>query len=79
VEQLDFVTTRGDHTTLVITDLGVLEPRDGELTLTTLHPGVTAERVQEATGWELRIADDLAVSPEPTEHELAALRELVSR
>jgi glutaconate CoA-transferase subunit B len=79
VEQLDFVTTRGDHTTLVITDLGVLEPRDGELTLTTLHPGVTVEQVQDATGWELKIADSLAVSPEPTDHELAALRELVSR
>ena len=49
------MTTRGDRTTLVITDLGVLEPVDGELTLTTLHPGVTVEQVREATGWELRL------------------------
>jgi glutaconate CoA-transferase subunit B len=57
----------------------VLEPRDGELTLTTLHPGVTVEQVREATGWELRTLDNLAVSAAPTDEELAALRELVSR
>jgi glutaconate CoA-transferase subunit B len=79
VEQLDFMTTRGDHTTLVITDLGVLERRGGELTLTTLHPGVTVELVQDATGWDLKVADELALSPEPSEHELSALRELLSR
>lgn len=79
VERLDFTTTTGERTTLVITDLGVLEPRDGELTLTQLHPGVTVEQVQEATGWELKVAPDLGVSPEATEEELAALRELVSR
>ena len=27
--------------------------------LTHLHPGVTAEQAQEATGWELKIAADL--------------------
>lgn len=79
VPQLDFRTTRGEHTTLVITDLGVLEPRDGELTLTTLHPGVTVEQVRENTGWELRVLDNLQVSQAPSAHELEALRELVSR
>lgn len=79
VEKLDFLTTRGERTTLVITDLGVLEPVDGELTLTTLHPGVTVEQVRDKTGWELKVANDLAVTPEPTESELSALRELVSR
>src|SRR4051812_28170565 len=80
VGQLDFRTTSGRHTTAVITDLGVLEPgEDGELTLTTLHPGVTAQQVQEATGWELRMADELQVTDEPTGEELSALRELVSR
>jgi glutaconate CoA-transferase subunit B len=79
VEKLDFRTTRGEHTTLVITDLGVLEPVGGELTLTTLHPGVTVEQVQAATGWELRVADNLKLSEAPTAQELSALRELVSR
>ena len=44
--------------------------------LTALHPGVTAERAREATGWELAVADELQVSPEPTDEELRALREL---
>lgn len=79
VERLDFKTTRGDRTRLVITDLAVLEPVGGELTLTTLHPGVTAEQVRENTGWELKVADNLQVSEAPTAEELAALRELVSR
>ncbi len=79
VPALDFLTTVGDHTTLVITDLGVLEPRDGELTLTATHPGVSVERVQEATGWELRLADEITTTPAPTHEELTALRALVSR
>jgi glutaconate CoA-transferase subunit B len=79
VEELDFRTTSGVHTTQVITDLGVLEPRDGELTLTALHPGVTAEQVQEETGWELRSADAVATTEPPTDEELDALRELLAR
>src|SRR3954451_12493396 len=42
VERLDFTTSLGDRVRVVVTDLGVLEPRDGELTLTHVHPGVTA-------------------------------------
>ncbi len=57
----------------MITDLGVLEPVDGELTLTALHPGVTAEQVRENTGWDLKVADNLQVSEAPTAEELAAL------
>ncbi len=79
VQELDFRTTRGDRTTLVITDLGVLRPVDGELTLTTLHPGVSVEQVRENTGWDLKAVASVAVSPAPTSEELAALRELVSR
>jgi glutaconate CoA-transferase, subunit B len=79
VGRLDFLTTSGARTTSVITDLGVLEPRDGELTLTALHPEVTVDQVQEATGWELRVADDISVTPEPTDDELGALRELLAR
>lgn len=46
VDRLDFLATTGAHTTRVITDLGVLEPRDGELTLTVVHPGVEAGAVR---------------------------------
>jgi len=79
VSELDFLTTSGERTTLVITDLGVLEPRDGELTLTTLHPGVTVDQARDATGWDLHVADELATTPEPTDEELSALKELVER
>jgi glutaconate CoA-transferase, subunit B len=79
VDELDFRTTQGAHTTLVITDLGVLQPVDGELTLTAVHPGVTVGQVRAATGWDLRVAEPVATSPEPTAAELAALRELVAR
>jgi glutaconate CoA-transferase subunit B len=79
VERLDFLTTTGSRTSLVITDLGILEPRDGELTLTTVHPGVEVDQARAETGWQLRVADDVAVTPEPSDEELAALRELVAR
>jgi glutaconate CoA-transferase, subunit B len=79
VERLDFHTTTGTRTRSVITDLGVLEPRDGELTLTALHPGVDVDQLREATGWDLRVADALAATEPPTDEELSALRELVAR
>ena len=49
----------GDHVQTVITDLAILEPRDGELTLVATHPGVAVEDVTAATGWDLRVADDV--------------------
>jgi glutaconate CoA-transferase, subunit B len=79
VPELDFLTTTGARTTQVITDLGVLEPRDGELTLTAVHPGVTADQTREATGWDLRVAEEIATTPEPTDEELGALKELLAR
>lgn len=79
VERLDFLTTTGARTTAVITDLGVLEPRDGELTLTTVHPGVTVEQAQEATGWTLCVADEVATTEPAADAELRALEELLAR
>jgi glutaconate CoA-transferase subunit B len=78
VSKLDFRTTLGDSVSTVVTDLGILEPRgEGrELTLTSLHPGVDVEQVYEATGWDLRVTDDLSVTAAPTEAELTALRAL---
>ncbi|ASU58788.1 CoA-transferase subunit beta [Nocardiopsis dassonvillei] len=69
---------RGAGPVRVITDLGVLEPDPltRELVLTGVHPGVEADAVREATGWNLAVADDLAVTPEPTGEELAVVRSL---
>src|SRR6478609_6334322 len=74
VEQLDFTTSIGDRVRVVVTDLGILEPRDGELTLVAVHPGVGD--VQASTGWDLRIAPDVRVTEPPSDAELAELRTL---
>ena len=78
VERLDFRTSVGERVSVVVTDLGILEPRGErrELTLTHLHPGVEVERVHAATGWQLRVADDLRETEPPSAQELAALRSL---
>jgi glutaconate CoA-transferase subunit B len=75
-ERLGFT---GKGPTAVVTDLGVLTPAAGELTLTQLHPGVEVGQVQEATGWDLRVAEDPVRTPPATDEELSALRELVNR
>jgi glutaconate CoA-transferase subunit B len=76
VERLDFKTSRGDNVRVVVTDLGILEPVDGELTLVRVHPGASIDDAREATGWELRVADDVTTTAAPTDEELAALRDL---
>jgi glutaconate CoA-transferase, subunit B len=93
VERLDFRTTVGHGdgpgsreqlglpgagVTVVVTDLGVLEPdpKTCELTLTLVQPGASVDDARAATGWELRVADDLEVGEPPSAAELAALRSL---
>ncbi len=72
---------KGRGPTRVITDLGVLEPHpeSRELILTNVHPGVSADDVRDATGWRLKVADDVAETEEPTVQELGVLRDLRER
>ncbi|ATE70698.1 CoA-transferase subunit beta [Lysobacter capsici] len=65
----------------VITDLCVLEPDPctRELTVVSLHPGVSREQVAQATGWPLRFADALVETASPQAQELATLRDLHAR
>jgi glutaconate CoA-transferase subunit B len=65
----------------VITDLGILtpDPATKELTLTSVHPGVTVESVVAATGWKLKVASEVSTTPVPTERELTVLRDLHAR
>jgi glutaconate CoA-transferase subunit B len=72
---------RGRGPVLVITDLGMLrpDPQTCELTLTTVHPGIDVDDVRAATGWQLRVADDLETSEPPTTEELTVLRDLQQR
>src|SRR3954453_3066152 len=79
VPELAFMTSVGDNVRVVVTDLGLLEPREGELALTAVHQGVDAEDVAAATGWELRVAGDLRETASPTRGEPEALRAPESR
>lgn len=69
---------RGGGPVRVITDLGILEPapKSRELTLTSLHPGATVDQARAATGWDLRVSDDLVTTAAPTKQELTVLRTL---
>lgn len=89
VDHLDFCTSpgpdraladggrvRGAGVTKVITELGILT-RSGvhdELKLSAVHQGVSIDQVRENTGWDLNIADDLVITPQPTAEELRLLR-----
>lgn len=63
----------------VISTLAVLgfDPDTKCMRVDSLHPGVTRGMVIENTGFELLFADELTVTPEPTDHELHLLREEV--
>jgi glutaconate CoA-transferase, subunit B len=81
VERLDFRTSSGGRVSVVVTDLGLLEPRgeERELTLTQVHPGVEVDQVRAATGWPLRVAEDVRETLPPSERELEALRALETK
>jgi glutaconate CoA-transferase, subunit B len=71
----------GQGPVAVITDLGILtpDPVTRELTLTSVHPGVTVDKVVKSTGWPLKVAAEVTTTPPPTEIELQVLRELNER
>ncbi|MYL27861.1 MULTISPECIES: CoA-transferase subunit beta [Halomonadaceae] len=77
----DGVPNIGRGPSRVITDLCVMKPdaETRELVVVSLHPGVTREDVVEATGWEIRFAEQLETTPVPDENELSILRELKAR
>jgi glutaconate CoA-transferase, subunit B len=81
VERLDFRTSAGARVSVVVTDLGILEPRgdERELTLTHVHPGSDAEQARAASGWPLRVADDLSETRPPSARELDVLRSLKTK
>jgi glutaconate CoA-transferase subunit B len=62
---------------VVVTDLGRygFDPDTGEMVLAAVHPGVTVDDVRAATGWDLKVADDLESTPDPTAEELRLIRE----
>jgi glutaconate CoA-transferase subunit B len=63
----------------VVTDLALLdfEPRSRRMRVRSLQAGVTLAQVEQATGFELLVHDDLDHLPPVTDDELRVLRHLV--
>jgi acyl CoA:acetate/3-ketoacid CoA transferase beta subunit len=71
--------TRYHEIRRVISNLGVFdfESDDHAMRIRSLHPGVTVAAVEEATGFELVVPDDLATTRDPTADELRLLLEVL--
>ena len=65
----------GGGPVMVITNLGCYGFSDGEMVLTSLHPGRSVEQVRENTGWDVRISPQLTTTEIPNDEELSILRE----
>jgi acyl CoA:acetate/3-ketoacid CoA transferase beta subunit len=63
----------------IVTNLGVLDVGgpDDTVRLLSVHPGVTVEEVQEATGFDLAAPDDVPETRLPTMEELVMIREVL--
>jgi glutaconate CoA-transferase, subunit B len=73
------VKTKGP--TRLITDLCMFapDPETKEMTVVSIHPGVTREHIDANTSWKVKYGPDVTVTPPPDPHELAALREIHAR
>ncbi|MFJ8956712.1 CoA-transferase subunit beta [Streptomyces sp. NPDC102381] len=73
--------TRFHRIPRVVTNLAVLDfdTEDHAMRLVSVHPGVTVEEVQEATGFALVLPESGEVAPtrEPTAAELRLIREVI--
>lgn len=76
-KQREQAGVRGKGPLAVVTDLGILEPDDnGEMILSSLHPGVAFEQVQANTGWNIQKCAIIKTTETPKEEELRILRDL---
>ena len=66
---------RGGPSAVITTKAVLRFGPDGEAYLASVHPGVSVEDVVASTGWNLRMGEDVAQTPEPSDTELKAIRE----
>jgi glutaconate CoA-transferase subunit B len=73
------VATKGPTTPS--TDLALLapDPESKEMTVVSIHPGVSRAQVQDNTGWPVRDADKVAETLPPNASKLEVLRDLRAR
>ncbi|WP_286257585.1 CoA-transferase subunit beta [Streptomyces graminofaciens] len=72
-------TARFHRIPCVVSDLGVFDfaGPDRTMRLASLHPGVTVGQVEEATGFDLAVPDEVPYTREPTAEELRLIREVI--
>ncbi len=70
----DFVELRRVVTNLAVLDF---EGPGRTMRIRSVHPGVTVEQVQAATGFELAVAPDVGETPVPTPEQLRLIREVL--
>ena len=89
VERLDFRTSPGARQSeaggafrrpgrgpsVVVTDLAVHRFVDGEMTVESLHPGVTRDQLRGSMAWEPLWAADVGATEPPSAAELRLIRE----
>ena len=73
------VKTKGP--TKLLTDLAIFEPdpKTKDMTVTSIHPGVSRAQIADNTGWEVRYAANVSETPAPSARELEVLRALHAR
>lgn len=68
---------RGGGPQWLVTDLGLLDfDAEGQMRLRAVHPDVDPDEVAENTGFELRVAETVAVVPPPDREVIALIRRL---
>jgi glutaconate CoA-transferase subunit B len=66
---------------LIVTDLCTMRPhrQTNEFEVTSLHPGVSRDRVRQQTAWDVRFHSQVDETAPPAPEELDALRDLLQR
>jgi len=64
---------------VVVTNLGVFdwETESRQMRIKSIHPGVTVDEIQEASGFKLVVPADVPVTREPTDDELELIRTVI--
>jgi acyl CoA:acetate/3-ketoacid CoA transferase beta subunit len=83
VNKVDFISGLGYHPArkygkgpqYLITDLGQFDFANGVLRLTSLHPGISIQRIKAKTQFDFEISEDLHDTILPTSLELQILRD----
>ena len=77
-EHYDELGIPGGGPSLVVTPIAVMdfEDKTRRMRLVSTHPGVTKEQVQEQTGFELIIPDDVPLSELPNDEELGLMKKM---